>query len=80
MSDRHVVATTMLIAGIMLGAFTVQLKDHVSLRRLRYNNAMRCNGAVKHGRITGNRSSQHAPRVLTIAPVSPRTIACGNFF
>ena len=26
MSDRHVVATTMLIAGIMLGAFTVQLK------------------------------------------------------
>ena len=31
MSDRHVVATTMLIAGIMLGAFTVQLKDQISL-------------------------------------------------
>ena len=31
MSDRHVVATTMLIAGIMLGAFTVQLKNQGSL-------------------------------------------------
>ena len=31
MSDRKVVATTMLIAGIMLGAFTVQLKDQLSL-------------------------------------------------
>ena len=29
MSDRKVVATTMLIAGIMLGAFTVQLKDQL---------------------------------------------------
>jgi len=27
MTDRRVVATTMLIAGFMLGAFTVQLKD-----------------------------------------------------
>ncbi len=44
MSDRHVVATTMLIAGIMLGAFTVQLKDHVSLRlgTLGFDTIMRC--------------------------------------
>jgi hypothetical protein len=27
MSDRKTIATTMLITGIMLGAFTVQLKD-----------------------------------------------------
>ena len=31
MSDRKTIATTMLIAGIMLGAFTVQLKDQLSL-------------------------------------------------
>ena len=31
MSDRNVVVTTVFIAGIMLGAFTVQLKDQLSL-------------------------------------------------
>jgi hypothetical protein len=31
MFDRKTIATTMLIAGIMLGAFTVQLKDQISL-------------------------------------------------
>jgi|HubBroStandDraft_1064217.scaffolds.fasta_scaffold485288_1 hypothetical protein len=31
MSDRNVVATTIFVAGIMLGAFTVQLKDQLSL-------------------------------------------------
>ena len=31
MSDRNVVATSVFIAGIMLGAFTVQLKDQLSL-------------------------------------------------
>ena len=44
MSDRHVVATTMSIAGIMLGAFTVQLKDQISLRlgTLGFNQIMQC--------------------------------------
>jgi hypothetical protein len=44
MSDRKVVATTMLIAGIMLGAFTVQLKDQVSLRlgTLGFNQIIKC--------------------------------------
>ena len=32
MSDRNVITTTVFIAGIMLGAFTVQLKDQISLR------------------------------------------------
>jgi len=32
MTDRNVVATMVFVAGIMLGAFTVQLKDQVSLR------------------------------------------------
>jgi hypothetical protein len=31
MSDRNVVATSVFIAGIILGAFTVQLKDQLSL-------------------------------------------------
>ena len=31
MSDRNVVATPIFVAGIMLGAFTVQLKDQLSL-------------------------------------------------
>ena len=31
MSDRNVVATTIFVTGIMLGAFTVQLKDQLSL-------------------------------------------------
>ena len=44
MSDRNVVATTVFIAGIMLGAFTVQLKDQVSLRlgTLGFDTIMRC--------------------------------------
>ena len=44
MSDRHVVATTMLIAGIMLGAFTVQLKDQLSLHleTSGFNTMMQC--------------------------------------
>ena len=44
MSDRHVVATTMLIVGIMLGAFTVQLKDQISLHlgSLGFNAIMQC--------------------------------------
>jgi hypothetical protein len=44
MSDRYVIATTMLIAGIMLGAFTVQLKDQVSLRlgTLGFNQIIKC--------------------------------------
>jgi hypothetical protein len=45
MSERKVVATTIFIAGIMLGAFTVQLKDQIkpAPRNLgpQYNNAMR---------------------------------------
>jgi uncharacterized transporter YbjL len=31
MSDRKTIATTVFIAGIMLGALTVQLKDQFSL-------------------------------------------------
>jgi hypothetical protein len=44
MSDRHVVATTMSIAGIMLGAFTVQLKDQLSLHlgTSGFNTIMQC--------------------------------------
>jgi hypothetical protein len=44
MSDRHVVATTMSIAGIMLGAFTVQLKDQLSLHlgTSDFNTIMQC--------------------------------------
>jgi hypothetical protein len=44
MSDRKVVATTMLIAGIMLGAFTVQLKDQISLHlgTLGFDAIMKC--------------------------------------
>jgi hypothetical protein len=30
MSDRKTIATTMLIAGIMLGAFTVQLNGQIN--------------------------------------------------
>jgi len=32
MTDRITIATTVFIAGIMLGALTVQLKDQLSLR------------------------------------------------
>jgi uncharacterized transporter YbjL len=44
MSDRNVVAATIFIAGIMLGAFTVQLKDQISLRlgTLGFNAIMQC--------------------------------------
>ena len=44
MSDRKVVATTIFIAGIMLGAFTVQLKDQLSLHlgTLGLNTIMQC--------------------------------------
>jgi hypothetical protein len=31
MSDRKTIAITVFIAGIMLGAFTVELKDQLSL-------------------------------------------------
>jgi hypothetical protein len=31
MSDRKIIATTVFIAGMMLGALTVQLKDQLSL-------------------------------------------------
>jgi hypothetical protein len=31
MSDRITIATAVFIAGVMLGAFTVQLKDQLSL-------------------------------------------------
>ena len=44
MSERNVIATTVFIAGIMLGAFTVQLKDQISLRlgTLGFNQIMQC--------------------------------------
>ena len=44
MSDRKTIATTMLIAGIMLGAFTVQLKDQISLHlgTLGFDAIMKC--------------------------------------
>ena len=44
MSDRKTIATTMLIAGIMLGAFTVQLKDKISLHvgMLGFDAIMKC--------------------------------------
>ena len=44
MSDRKTIATTMLIAGIMLGAFTVQLKDQLSLHlgTLGFEAIMKC--------------------------------------
>jgi hypothetical protein len=44
MSDRITIATTIFIAGIMLGAFTVQLKDQLSLHlgTLGFNAIMKC--------------------------------------
>jgi hypothetical protein len=44
MSDRNVLVTTVFIAGIMLGAFTVQLKDQLSLHlgTLGLNTIMQC--------------------------------------
>jgi hypothetical protein len=44
MYERKVVATTIFIAGIMLGALTVQLKDQLSLHlgTSGLNTIMRC--------------------------------------
>jgi hypothetical protein len=44
MSDRITDATTVFIAGIMMGAFSVQLKDQLSLHlgTLGYNTIMQC--------------------------------------
>jgi hypothetical protein len=44
MSDRITIATTMFIAGIMFGVFTVQLKDQLSLHlgTLGFNAIMQC--------------------------------------
>jgi hypothetical protein len=44
MSDRKTFATTVFIAGIMLGAFTVQLKDQLSLHigTLGFEAIMKC--------------------------------------
>jgi hypothetical protein len=44
MTDRTTVATTLFIAGIMLGAFTVQLKDQLSLHlgTLGFHTIMQC--------------------------------------
>ena len=44
MSNRNVITTTVFIAGIMLGAFTVQLKDQISLQlgTLGFSAIMQC--------------------------------------
>jgi hypothetical protein len=44
MSDRLTITTMVFIAGIMLGAFTVQLKDQLSLHlgTLGFNTIMQC--------------------------------------
>jgi hypothetical protein len=44
MSDRITNATTVFIAGIMIGAFSVQLKDQLSLHlgTLGFNTIMQC--------------------------------------
>jgi hypothetical protein len=44
MSDRKTIAITAFIAGIMLGAFTVELKDQLSLHfgTLGLNAIMKC--------------------------------------
>ena len=44
MSDRNVIVTTVFIAELMLGAFTVQLKDQISLHlgTLGFNSIMQC--------------------------------------
>jgi hypothetical protein len=44
MSDHITIATTVFIAGIMLGAFTVQLKGQLSLHLgiLGFNTIMQC--------------------------------------
>jgi hypothetical protein len=47
MSDRLTVTATVFIAGIMIGAFTVQLKDQLSLHlgTLGFNTIMQCSAA-----------------------------------
>jgi len=44
MSDRKTIATAVFIAGIMLGATTVQLKDQLSLHlgTLSFNTIIQC--------------------------------------
>jgi hypothetical protein len=44
MSDRNVIATTVFIAGIMFGAFTLELKDQTSLHlgTLGFDAIMKC--------------------------------------
>ena len=44
MSDRKTIATAVFIAGIMLGATTVQLKDQLSLHlgTLGFNTIIQC--------------------------------------
>ena len=44
MSDRNVITTMAFVAGIMLGALTVQIKDQISLRigTLGFNAIMQC--------------------------------------
>ena len=44
MSDRKTIAITAFIAGIMLGAFTVQLKDQLSLHlgTFGFDDIMKC--------------------------------------
>jgi hypothetical protein len=64
MSDRVAIATTMLIAGIMIGAFTVQLKDQLSLHlgTLGFNTIMQCSatGPWKNSPIYDVRPDQHS--------------------
>jgi hypothetical protein len=61
MSDRNVITTTVFIAGIMLGAFTVQLKDQISLRigTLGFNAIVRC---AATGPWKKSRQGPHNPR------------------
>jgi hypothetical protein len=44
MSDRYTIVTMAFVAGLMLGAFTVQLKDQISLQlgALGFNAIMQC--------------------------------------
>jgi hypothetical protein len=44
MSDRKTIATTLFIAGVTFGAFTVQLKDQLSLHlgTLGFDAIMKC--------------------------------------
>jgi hypothetical protein len=44
MSDRYTIVTMAFVAGLMLGAFTVQLKDQISLQlgTLGFSAIMQC--------------------------------------